>query len=87
MSTTNSTDLEQVFSALARSEPHAQCECQHPSDPSGRCAGPARVRVTVVCTAEGCDGAAGVHLVCHECLAAWSRRARQDGVRLRINPL
>jgi hypothetical protein len=87
MSTTSSTDLEQILSALAGGEAQAECECHHPSDPSGRCARPARVRVTVVCAAEGCDGAAGVHLVCHECLAAWSRRARQEGVRLRINPL
>lgn len=88
MSTTaNSTDLDEVLSALVSGEAHAECECKHPGDPSGRCHRRARVRVTVVCMAEGCDCAAAVHLVCHECLAAWSRRAREDGVRLRVNPL
>lgn len=87
MSTTNSTDFDELLSALAGDEAPAACECQHRSDPAGRCARRARVRVTVVCSAEGCDCAASVHLACHECLAVWSRQARKDGIRLRINPL
>ena len=65
----------------------ADCECGHADRPSGRCGAPAQVRVTVVCVAEGCDCAAGVYLICRECLSVWRRSARRDGIRLRVRSL
>lgn len=65
----------------------ADCQCGHDDRPGGRCGAAAQVRVTVVCVGEGCDCAAGVHLICRECLGVWRRHARRDGVRLRVRPL
>jgi hypothetical protein len=63
------------------------CECAHPDAPTGGCRREAAVRVTLVCTEEGCDSAAGVYLICHPCLLSWKRSARRDGLRLRVQPL
>jgi hypothetical protein len=65
----------------------ADCECRHRDRPDGRCGGQAQMRVTVVCAAEGCDCAAGVYLICRECLSVWRRNARRDGFRMRVRPL
>jgi hypothetical protein len=62
----------------------ADCECTHSGEP---CSRQAAVRVTVVCQAEGCNCAAAVYLLCHHCLAVWTRRARRDGIRLRVKQL
>lgn len=59
------------------------CECTH-DDGRSRCRQRARHRVTVVCVAPGCDCAAGVYLLCAECLESWQEHARSDGVRLRV---
>ncbi|WP_121257621.1 hypothetical protein [Nocardioides ferulae] len=62
------------------------CECQH-GPPREQCGERAAARVSLLCAVAGCDCAVEVHLLCTECVAAWRRSARQNGVRLRVAPL
>ena len=68
-------------------DPRSGCECSHSQRPDGQCDRPVSVRVTVVCAADGCDCAAGVYLLCQECLSVWKKNARRHGVRLRVKQL
>jgi hypothetical protein len=64
-----------------------RCDCEHDRSPDGQCEEPATVRVTAVCQAEGCECAAAVYLWCFACLLVWQRRARRDGIVLRVRSL
>lgn len=63
------------------------CQCAHADEATGGCRREAAVRVTLVCSEEGCDSAAGVYLICQPCLLSWKKNARRDGLRLRVEPL
>lgn len=82
-------DLSIDLASLVRlgAEAPPACECSHSDDPAERCGEEAIARVTVVCVAEGCDCAAGVYLLCRECLSAWEDDARSEGVELRVTRL
>lgn len=68
-----------------------RCECEHDTldGRSVPCGAQARFRVTVVCAAVGCGGAASVHLLCTMCLAAWRETAERNlgPGALRVRPL
>ena len=64
-----------------------RCECTHRGG-TVRSPGEAEYAVTAVCAAEGCDCAAGVYLLCAECLAVWRRRSGEPGwPELRVHRL
>lgn len=83
--TTSSIDLDALLSTVPEGL-RSQCECRH-GDAGRLCPAEAEVRVTVVCQAVGCDCAAAVHLICHDCLDDWQAHADADGIRLRVRPL
>ncbi len=82
--TTDGSALEAAYAELHYLFARARCECEHPD---GDCRRQAEFRVSLVCLAEGCDGAVHVHLICGDCLAAWRENAAEDGVELRVLPL
>lgn len=80
----NHAQLSVVQDAIGRP---ADCECLHGEGSGTPCENRAAVRVTLVCRAEGCDCAAAVYLWCHPCLIVHQRRAKRDGVVLRVREL
>ena len=81
----SSLDIDSLL--RAGTDAPVACECSHSDDPDERCGDEAVARVTVVCVAEGCDCAAGVYLLCRECLSARQETARREGITLRVTPL
>jgi len=83
----STADLIHVDDELREREARPQCECRHGPDET-RCPREADFRVTVLCADDDCDAAAGVYLLCRECLDVWDRQwVRTGQLRLRVLPL
>lgn len=80
----DTAELTRFRDALEASSARQRCECQHDNGNS-RCRKKARYRVTLLCSAVGCNDAVSVHLLCQVCLDTW--RWDCPGVRLRVRRL
>lgn len=84
METIDTLDLDL---APGRPSDRPPCECVH-GDEEERCCDEAEFRVTVLCAAVDCTDAAGVYLLCGECLEVWDQQwVRTGELDIRVRPL
>jgi hypothetical protein len=80
-------NIDRILRDLETGSSSPRCECEHDPGPT-KCSAVAVFAVTIVCSEPECDGAAGVRLLCPDCVATWRSRCAEPGApQLRIRRL